>query len=55
MCGKVGGIDSVVPFAVAAPLGNPLVDADGMGRAFPEWQAVIPPSTTNGPKPSPGH
>jgi DUF917 family protein len=42
MCGEVGGLNSVVPFAVAAPLGIPLVDADGMGRAFPELQMGIP-------------
>jgi DUF917 family protein len=32
----------MIPFSVAATLGIPLVDADGMGRAFPELQMVIP-------------
>lgn len=30
------------PFAVAAELGVPVVDADGMGRAFPELQMFLP-------------
>jgi DUF917 family protein len=33
---ECGGINSTFPFAVAAELGLPVVDADGMGRAFPE-------------------
>lgn len=35
-----GGINSQIPIAVAAALGLPLVDCDGMGRAFPELQMV---------------
>lgn len=35
---ECGGINSTFPFAVAAEKGVPLVDADGMGRAFPELQ-----------------
>lgn len=35
---ECGGINSTFPFAVAATLGIPVVDADGMGRAFPELQ-----------------
>ncbi len=42
MCGEVGGLNSVVPFALAATLGIRIVDADGMGRAFPELQMGIP-------------
>lgn len=41
-CGEVGGVNSTVPFVVAAELGIPLVDADGMGRAFPELQMTLP-------------
>lgn len=41
-CGEAGGINSTIPFVVAAALGLPLVDADGMGRAFPELQMLIP-------------
>jgi uncharacterized protein len=37
---EAGGLNSVIPFAVAARLGLPIVDADGMGRAFPEVQMV---------------
>jgi DUF917 family protein len=39
---EAGGLNSTTPFAVAAQLGIPLVDADGMGRAFPEIQMVTP-------------
>ena len=35
-----GGINSQIPIVVAAKLGLPLVDCDGMGRAFPELQMV---------------
>ena len=35
---EAGGVNSMIPIAVAAQLGIPLVDADGMGRAFPELQ-----------------
>jgi len=37
---EAGGLNSTVPIAVAAALELPLVDADGMGRAFPEVQMV---------------
>jgi DUF917 family protein len=37
---EAGGLNSTVPIAVAAELELPLVDADGMGRAFPEVQMV---------------
>jgi DUF917 family protein len=37
---EAGGINSLLPFVAAARLGLPLVDADGMGRAFPELQMV---------------
>jgi len=39
---EAGGVNSMIPFSVAATLGLPLVDADGMGRAFPELQMVTP-------------
>lgn len=41
-CAEIGGINSTIPIAAAAALGLPLVDADGMGRAFPELQMVLP-------------
>jgi uncharacterized protein len=41
-CAEVGGVNSTIPFVVAATLGIPLVDADGMGRAFPELQMTLP-------------
>jgi uncharacterized protein len=37
---EAGGINSTTPFTVGARLGIPIVDADGMGRAFPELQMV---------------
>ncbi|RCG32919.1 DUF917 domain-containing protein [Sphaerisporangium album] len=35
---ECGGINSMMPLLVAARTGLPVVDADGMGRAFPELQ-----------------
>jgi uncharacterized protein len=40
LCGEAGGVNSCVPFVVAAATGLPMVDADGMGRAYPELQMV---------------
>lgn len=40
LCGEAGGVNSTTPFVVAASSGLPLVDGDGMGRAFPELQMV---------------
>ena len=37
---EAGGMNSVVPIYVAARLRLPMVDCDGMGRAFPELQMV---------------
>ena len=37
---EAGGINSTIPMTVAARLGVPMVDCDGMGRAFPEVQMV---------------
>ncbi len=37
---EAGGSNATAPLEVAAALGLPLVDADGMGRAFPEVQMV---------------
>jgi DUF917 family protein len=35
---EAGGINSTIPFVVGAKTGLPVVDGDGMGRAFPELQ-----------------
>jgi len=40
MSAEAGGLNSVTPLTVAARLRIPLVDGDGMGRAFPELQMV---------------
>ena len=37
---EAGGVNSMLPIAASAKLDIPLVDADGMGRAFPELQMV---------------
>lgn len=37
---EAGGVNSLLPFALAAKQGLPVIDADGMGRAFPELQMV---------------
>lgn len=42
MAMEAGGINSTIPIAVAAKAGVPLVDADLMGRAFPELQMCTP-------------
>jgi len=38
MSAEIGGMNSVVPFAVASELNLPVIDGDGMGRAYPEVQ-----------------
>ncbi|WP_217376175.1 DUF917 domain-containing protein [Paenarthrobacter ureafaciens] len=35
---ECGGLNSMIPLVVAAEAGIPVVDGDGMGRAFPELQ-----------------
>ncbi|GAV25957.1 hypothetical protein ciss_18900 [Carboxydothermus islandicus] len=37
---EAGGLNSMIPITVAAEKKLPLVDVDGMGRAFPELQMV---------------
>ena len=38
---EAGGLNSIMPIYVAARLRIPMVDCDGMGRAFPEIQMTI--------------
>jgi DUF917 family protein len=40
MSAEIGGINSVLPFAVGRELGLPVIDGDCMGRAYPEIQLV---------------
>ena len=40
ICVEAGGVNSTIPFVVAAATGLPLIDGDGMGRAYPELQMV---------------
>jgi DUF917 family protein len=35
---EAGGVNSLMPLLIGAETGLPVVDADGMGRAFPEMQ-----------------
>lgn len=35
---EAGGVNATLPLVVAAQMGLPVVDGDGMGRAFPEFQ-----------------
>lgn len=37
---EIGGINSTIPLVLGARLGIPVINADGMGRAFPEVQMV---------------
>lgn len=40
--GEAGGLNAVTPFATAAVAGVPVIDADGMGRAFPHLDMTTP-------------
>jgi DUF917 family protein len=40
MSPEIGGINSILPITLAARLGLPVVDADAMGRAYPEIHQV---------------
>jgi DUF917 family protein len=40
MCTEIGGANGCEPIGWAARMGLPIVDADGMGRAFPEMPQV---------------
>lgn len=42
VCAEIGGANSVEPLVAGAEVGLPIVDADGMGRAFPELQMFLP-------------
>ncbi len=38
LCAEIGGANSIEPLVGGALTGKPVIDADGMGRAFPELQ-----------------
>ncbi|CAC5357367.1 unnamed protein product [Mytilus coruscus] len=42
MSGEIGGLNAIEPLLVGAELGLPVLDCDGMGRAFPELQMFCP-------------
>jgi len=39
---EMGGGNSMIPISFAAQRGVPVIDGDGMGRAFPELQMLMP-------------
>jgi DUF917 family protein len=39
---EAGGLNAILPVTAAAARGIPMVDADGMGRAFPSMELVTP-------------
>jgi DUF917 family protein len=49
---EIGGSNSTVPMVVAAQTGLPVIDGDGMGRAFPELQMET--YAIDGVRPTPG-
>lgn len=49
---EMGGGNSMVPMIVSASMGIPLVDGDGMGRAFPELQMITYLIYGGSPEPS---
>jgi len=40
LCAEAGGLNSTIPFVIGAMTGVPVIDGDGMGRAYPELQMV---------------
>ena len=38
LCAEIGGLNALLPLVLAARCGLPVVDGDGMGRAFPQLQ-----------------
>lgn len=41
MSAEIGGLNAVEPLCVAALMDLPVIDCDGMGRAFPELQVCL--------------
>lgn len=39
---EIGGMNSLCPLTVGARLDVPIIDCDGMGRAFPKLQHYLP-------------
>src|SRR6185437_5667153 len=47
LCAEAGGLNSTIPFAIGAMTGLPVIDGDGMGRAYPELQWSPSPCTAS--------
>lgn len=41
IAGEIGGLNSIEPLIAGSELDVPILDCDGMGRAFPELQVLI--------------
>ncbi|XP_060597599.1 uncharacterized protein LOC132751461 [Ruditapes philippinarum] len=52
MSGEIGGMNGMEPLVVGAALDLPVLDCDGMGRAFPELQMFTPFIYGNNPYPA---
>ncbi|HEY2937631.1 MAG TPA: DUF917 domain-containing protein [Gaiellaceae bacterium] len=52
LAGEIGGSNGILPASWAARLGLPVVDADGMGRAFPEIPMMTMELAGISPRPS---
>lgn len=42
IAGEIGGLNSIEPLIAGSELDVPILDCDGMGRAFPELQMFLP-------------
>ncbi len=40
LCAEIGGLNALLPLVLGARCGLPIVDGDGMGRAFPQLQMI---------------
>ncbi|MDB6088798.1 MAG: hypothetical protein JWN85_1582 [Gammaproteobacteria bacterium] len=40
LCAEIGGLNALLPLVLGARCGLPVVDGDGMGRAFPQLQMI---------------
>ncbi|MFK7958035.1 MAG: DUF917 domain-containing protein [Lysobacterales bacterium] len=40
LAAEIGGLNALLPLVVGSSIGLPVIDGDGMGRAFPELQMV---------------
>ena len=41
LCAEIAGFNALEPLITGSELDLPVVDCDGMGRAFPELQVIL--------------